>query len=83
MKVKVWVETEAEADVSIGDMLACLDDLPDSDRHASVTSAINTAYGVLKRISDERIQEFDIAQRTIICNALREQADRYEVEKCQ
>ncbi len=77
MKIKVWVETEAEADVSLGDMLAELSALPDSDRQPSILSAINAAHGILRRISVECITEMDAKQRGIIGNALREQADRY------
>ena len=77
MKVKVWIETEAEADVSLGDMLAELGALPDSERQTSILSAINTAYGILKRVHVDRIAEMDEKQRTIIGNALREQAHLY------
>ncbi len=77
MKVKVWIETEAEVDVSLGDMLAELNSLPDSERQSSILSAVNTAYGILKRVAAARIAEIDDKQRGLIGNALREQADRY------
>lgn len=77
MKVKVWIETEAEADVSLGDLLAELSALPDSERQPSILSAINSAHGILKRVSVDRIAEMEDKQRGIIGNALRKQADRY------
>ena len=77
MKIKVWIETEVEADVSLGDMLAELSALPDSERQPSILSAINSAHGILKRVAVEHIAEMDDKQRGIISNALREQADRY------
>lgn len=77
MKIKVWIETEAEADVALGDMLAELDALPDSERQPSILSAINAAHGILKRVSVERISEMNEKQRGIIGNVLLEQAERY------
>lgn len=79
MKVKVWVEAEAEANVSLDDVMAEMIALPYSERQTSILNAVNTAHGILKRVSDERIAEMDDKQRGIIGNALREQSERYVV----
>lgn len=80
MKVKVWVETEATADVSLGDMLAVLEELPDSERLPSMLSAVNTAHGILKRSPDTSVAEMKPEHRRIIHDALAEQARRYSEE---
>ncbi|TAN03092.1 MAG: hypothetical protein EPN36_13920 [Rhodanobacteraceae bacterium] len=80
MKVKVWVETEATADVSLGDMLAVLEELPDSERLPSMLSAVNTAEGILRRIPDSSIAEMNPEHRRIIRDALAEQVSRYSCD---
>lgn len=77
MKVRVWIEANGEVNISLDDVLAELDRLPDSERKGAIFSAINTAYGMLLRVSVECIAEMSDAQRDVICNALREQSDRY------
>jgi hypothetical protein len=77
MRVKVWVEAEAEADVALGDVLAELSLLPDNERPSSILATINAAHGILYRISDAHISEMSNEQRNIIGFALRRQSERY------
>lgn len=76
MKVRAFVEY-VDVDVSLGDVLSALDDLPDSDRMPSILSAINTAHGILQRVASDHIAELDVKQREIIGSALLEEARRY------
>lgn len=77
MRVKVWVEAEADADVSLGDVLEHLAALPDSERMPAVLSAINAAHGIFNRVPDKSIADMTIDQRRLIAEALTRQAGRY------
>ena len=77
MKIKVWVETEVEKNISLDDIFEEMNVLPDSERRESILTAVNIACGVLIRISAECITEMDDKHREIILDALREQSERY------
>ena len=77
MKVKVWVEAHADANVSLDDVIGELSELPSSERQSSILRAINAAHAIFQRVPVGSIAEMDEKQRCIIGNALREQADRY------
>lgn len=77
MKVKVWVDTQAEVDVSFDDVFAALEDLPGSERLAAALCGINAAHGVLRRVTAASIEQMSAKQRELIGAALQEQAARY------
>jgi len=89
MKVKTWVETWVDVDVSIEDVMNEMRSLPISISTVppagtlprQVLEAINIAFGVLKRISTEHIAVMSAGQRGLILNALHEQAERYKEKK--
>lgn len=77
MKVRVRIETDAEVNVSLDDILDELNSLPNSERTGAILSAIDSACGILLRVSGERIAGMSDTQRGLIFNMLREQSDRY------
>lgn len=78
MKVRAFVETEVDVEVSPDDFISELSSLPDAERIPSMLSAVNTAYGILKRIPDESIAEMLDTQRETIAGALLREASRYK-----
>jgi hypothetical protein len=81
MKIKVWVETEVEASVSLDDVVTELNNLPRNEGRRSALAAINSAIGVLQRISVERISELHDGQRDLVGKVLQEQANLYLTSK--
>lgn len=77
MKLRVLMNSYVDVDVSLGEVLSALDDLPDTDRQLSILSAVNTAHGILRRVSTDCISQMSVKQREIIGSALLEEAKRY------
>jgi len=78
MRVAVHIDTEVETDVSMDDVFAELNALPDGESLARMIAAVNIAYSVLHRVPAESIAEMNPKQRQLIAECLRRQADRYD-----
>ena len=78
MKIKTWVETEAEVNVSAEDFMAEMSQLPDDEMHTTMLNAITIAYGVLQRVPDKVIAQMTDGQRRLIHEALTLECARYK-----
>ncbi|HZW21769.1 hypothetical protein [Noviherbaspirillum sp.] len=83
MKVKVFVEQEVEAEISIGEMMAELGTISKPEAARELIDVITRLYAVLKHAPDSIIQELSSKQREVIVTGLRELADRVSVTACQ
>lgn len=81
MKAKVWIETEAEVDVSVSDMIAALHDLPEPEKLGLALNGLSACLSYLKKLPDDLVARMNDAQRDIITSVLAEQLARYGMPK--
>lgn len=81
MKVKTFVniEQEVEVDVSMADIRAAL--VENFDTVSEALQLVNRCASVLKAVSDGMIENMNNAQREVVANFLRLQANRYTPNK--
>jgi len=79
MKVKVWYESaqEVEVSVSVDDIRAALAETPETVNEA--IRLVVAAHQALDAISGDIISKMNVNQRDRLCDALRKQADRFNV----
>ncbi len=81
MRVRAWIETEADVYVSAEQILA---ELPGESGEAStmqqVQSLLSRCHGCLKAVPDSLIKQLTPEARRVIADALRLQAERYQEE---
>ena len=77
MRLKVWVETEVEVEVSADDVVAALGDIAEPERLTFALSGISTCLTYLRKLPDAMVAEMNEKQRGIIVAALQEQTARY------
>lgn len=78
MRTKVWVETEAEVEISASEMIAALHDLPNPEKTGLALSGMSTCLTYIKKMPDSIVSELNDKQREIIVATLEEQAARYK-----
>ena len=81
MKVTTCVrieDQEIEVNVSIEDITAALDEIPEMERPIQALIGINNIVRFLKAITDELIAGMTEKQRELVRNFLDEQSNRYK-----
>jgi hypothetical protein len=78
MKVETTVTADVEVDISVEDFMICLCGQSPGETVAQFNRGISAFYVFLRKAPDDLLRLLNDKQRTIIVNALREQADRVE-----
>jgi hypothetical protein len=78
MKVRVWVEQEVEADVSVAEALAELCSLPKPEQKQELLFVLNRCIAALRGCPDELLAQLEPKSRQIVADAMRQQALRYD-----
>ena len=78
MRVRVMVEQEVDAEVSLDDVMAEIAALPEPQRNAETLRLLNLCVSAVKRVPDQQIGEMTPGQRKIVADALRAEVARYE-----
>ncbi len=82
MKVRVLVEKEVEAEVSLDDVMAEIADLPEPQRNSQTLRLLSLCISAVKRVPDNQVAEMSDAQRRIVVEALRAEVERFTTS-CQ
>ena len=77
MKVRVLVEKEVEADVSLDDVMAEIADLPTPERNSQTLRMLSLCLSAVKKVPDSQIAEMSDAQRAIVVAAIEQELGRY------
>jgi hypothetical protein len=78
MKVKTWVETEVEVDVSVEEAMAELCAMPDVNSRQDLVFVLNRCVAALRHVPDAALAGLEAKTRQIVADALRQQALRYD-----
>jgi len=78
VKVKVWIEQEVEAEISVEEAMAELCDMPDVNSKQTLMLVLNRCIGALRHCPDTALAGLNEKSRQIVADALRQQALRYD-----
>jgi hypothetical protein len=76
MKVRVWVEKEVEAELSIEEMMAEIGTIAKPEAVREVLAVLSRLHAVLRNVPDDLLREMNDKQRQIITEALQGQINR-------
>lgn len=77
MKVRVLVEKEVEADVSLDDVMAEIAGLPDPESNGELLRLLNLCVTTVKRVPADLIAKMTDAHRKVVVDALRCEVERF------
>jgi hypothetical protein len=77
MKVRVWIEQEVEATVTVQEAIEELCAMPEINGRQDLITVLNRCIGALRHVPDDVLSGLEVGTRKIVADALREQAMRY------
>ena len=78
MRLEIHIDQYVNVEVDTAELIEAISTLPADQSQQSFIAAINSAYGVLKRIPDAAIAELTPRQSELIVAALRAELCRYD-----
>lgn len=78
MKVRVWVEQEVEADVTVRELIEEFCSMPDADSKQNLVMVLNRCVSALRNVPDATLSSLETKTRQVVADALRQQALRYD-----
>lgn len=78
MRVRVLVEKEVDAEVSLDDVMAEIAGLPEPESNVELLRLLNLCVSAVKRVPAHLIEEMTDAQRKVVVDALRVEIERFE-----
>lgn len=78
MKVRVWIEQEVEATVTVQDAIEELCAMPAAADRQTLITVLNRCIGALRHVPDDVLAQLEPKARQIVADAMREQAMRYD-----
>lgn len=78
MKVRVHVEKEVDAEVSLEDVMSEIAGLPEPESNAELLRLLNLCVSAVKRVPTHLIDKMTDAQRKVVVDALRGEVERFD-----
>ncbi|CAN7649760.1 hypothetical protein LJR129_005070 [Acidovorax sp. LjRoot129] len=79
MRVRVLVEKEVDAEVSLDDVMAEIAGLQEPESNAELLRLLNLCVSVVKRVPAHLIENMTDAQRMVFADALRVEIERFNI----